>query len=94
MDAVHSSPFNDKNGADFVTGCAVFVSPCSQITQRLSHRRTNEQPVTQTTGINISYISQQGESLPAACQEITSRQCTKQHNTHTVLNMHVRETEG
>lgn len=46
-------------------------------TQRLSHRRTNEQLVTQRSGINISYISQHGESLPAACQEITSRQCTK-----------------
>jgi hypothetical protein len=63
-------------------------------TQRLSHRRTNEQLVTQTTGINISYRSQHGESLPAACQEITSRQCTKLHNTHTVPNTHVRETEG
>ena len=50
-------------------------------TQRLSHRRTNEQPVTQTSGINISYISQHGESLPAVCQEITSRQCTNLHNT-------------
>ena len=63
-------------------------------TQRLSHRRTNEQPVTQTTGINISYISQHGESLPAVCQEITSRQCTKLHNTNTVLNTHARETGG
>lgn len=59
-------------------------------TQRLSHRRTTEQLVTQTTGINISYISQHGERLPAACQEITSRQCAKLHNTHTVLNTHAR----
>lgn len=62
-------------------------------TQRLSHRRTNEQPVTQRSGINISYISQHGESLPATCQEITSRQCAELRNTQTVLNTHARETE-